>query len=177
MTKFDFTEEELQSNKKGILSLRQKGWLDAMAGAARKDSKNGIWIILGFSALGLCIIIPLTMQGLDARSLQTLGPQLLAGLCFTGIAVLAMIALMLFVSRRQAAKLESAQLLSVEGVVRHDSSYSEQGGFTSYYVFVGKKRFAYADDMSRIFPEGAKFRVYYSQAGPIELIMSYEKLA
>ena len=177
MTKFDFTEEELQSNKKGILSPRQKGWLDAMAGAARKDTKNGVWIILGFSALGLCIIIPLNMQGLDARSLQTLGPQLLAGLCLIVVAVLAMIALIFFVSRRQAAKLESAQLLSVEGVVRHDSSYSEQGGFTSYYVYFGKKRFAYADDLSHIFPEGAKFRVYYSKAGQTELIMSYEKLS
>lgn len=177
MTKFDFTEEELQSNKKGVLSPKQRRLLDAMAGATRKDSKNGVWIILGFLALGLYIIVPLTMQGLDARSLQTLGPQMLAGLCFTLVAVLAMIALMLFVSRRQAAKLESAQLLSVEGVVRHDASYSEQGGFTSYYVYFGKKRFAYADDLSRIFPEGAKFRVYYSKAGQIELIMSYEKLA
>ncbi len=177
MTKFDFTEEELKLNRNGVLSQKQKQRMVAMAHGIRSSSKSGVWIILGFMFLGLCIMLAMFLQTMDSRTLQTLVPQMLGGLCFTVFAVLAMIALSLFVSSRQAAKLEAAQALSVEGVVWHDSSYSQQGGFTSYYVYFGKKRFAYADDMSHVFPEGAKFRVYYCKAGVVEFILSHEKLS
>jgi hypothetical protein len=176
MTKFDFTEEEVQLNKKGILSPRQKGVIKAMAHGIRSSSKGGVWVILGFMILGLGIIIPLNLQGLTARNLQTLGPQLLAGLCFTVVAILAMIILMLFMSRRQAAKLEVAPVLSAEGVISHDSDYSSSGSFTTYYVYFGKKRFSFSDDMSHEFPEGTRFRIYYCKVGQIELVMSFEKL-
>ncbi len=177
MNYFEFTEDELKSNKNGILSPRQKETLNTMAYAVRKSSKSGVWIILGFSGLGLCILLAMFLSTMDARRLQTLGPQMAVGLCFTVFAILALIALSLFISNRNAAKLESAQVLSVEGIVKHDSSYSDSGSFTSYYVYFGKKYFAYTDDMSHIFPEGAKFRVYYSKAGQIELIMSFEKIS
>ncbi|MEK6750927.1 MAG: hypothetical protein AABZ00_01575 [Chloroflexota bacterium] len=177
MTKFDFTEEEVQLNKKGILSPRQKGVIKAMAHGIRSSSKSGVWIILGFMFLGLCIMMAMFLQTMDSRTLQTLGPQMAAGLCFTVVSVLAMVALMVFISRRQAAKLEVAQVLSSEGVISHDSDYSSSGSFRTYYVYFGKKRFSFPDDMSRVFPEGSKFRIYYCKVGQIELIMSFERLA
>lgn len=177
MTKFDFTEEEARLNKKGVLSPRQKGVIKAMAQGIRGSSKSGVWIILGFMFLGLCIMLALFLQTMDSRTLRTLGPQMAAGLCFTVFAVLAMVALMLFVSRRQAAKLEAAPLLSAEGVVSHDSDYSSSGNFRTYYVYFGKKRFSFPDEMNRIFPEGSTFRIYYCKVGQIELIMSFERLA
>jgi len=176
MTSFDFTEEEVQLNKRGVLSARQKEVLKATAHGIRASSKGGIWIILFFVALGLCIIVATFMQGMDARRLQTLGPQLAIALCFTVFAVFVITVLSVLYSRQQAAKLEVAQLLSAEGIISHDSSYSMESGFTSYYVYFGKKRFSFADDMSGIFPEGAKFRIYYCKVGQIELIMSYEKI-
>ncbi len=177
MQKFDFTQEELNSNKNGVLSPRQKDGLNAMAYGIRKSSRNGVWIILGFMFLGLCIMAAMFLKDLDLKRLQILGPQLAGLFCLSVFAVLGMIALSLFVSNRQAAKLESAQVFSVEGVVRHDSEYSTQSSFKSYYVYFDKKRFAYADDMSHIFPEGARFRVYYVKVGQIEFIMSYERLS
>jgi hypothetical protein len=153
--KFDFTEEEVQLNKKGILSQRQKGVLKAMAHGIRGSSKSGVWLILGFMVLGLGIIIPLNLQGLNERSLPVLGPQLVAGLCFTVFAIFAVIALSLFTSRRQAAKLEVAPVLSAEGVISHDSDYSSSGSFRTYYVYFGKKRFSFPDEMERVFPEGS----------------------
>ncbi len=174
---FDFTEEEVQLNKKGILSPRQKQVLKATAHGIRASSKSGIWVILFFLVLGLCITIGVFLQGMDARNLRVLGPQMAVGLCFTVFAVFVITALSVFFSRRQAAKLEVAPLYAAEGMIRHDSSYSESGSFTSYYVYFGKKRFAFTDEMDRVFPEGAKFRVYYCKVGQIELIMSYEKLS
>lgn len=174
---FEFTEEDLKSNRNGFLSPRQKDLLSSMASSVRGSSKNGVWIILGFMMLGLCILLALFLPTLNARNLETMGPQMAVGLCLTVFAVFAMIFLSLFISNRLAARLETAEVLSVEGIVRHDSSYSSQAGFTSYYVFFGKKRFAFAEDMSSVFPDRTRFRVYYTKAGQIELVMSYEKLA
>ena len=86
--KFDFTEEELQLNQKGLLSEKQKQVLKAMAYSIRSSSKSGVWLILGFMVLGLGIIIPFNLQGLNERSLPILGPQLVVGLCFTVLAIL-----------------------------------------------------------------------------------------
>jgi hypothetical protein len=175
--KFDFTVEELESNKKGVLSPRQKQVLIATAHGIRASWKSGVWVILFFLALGSCIILAMFIQSMDARNFRALALQMAAGLCFAVFAVFVIIVLGIFLSRRQAAKLEAAQLFSAEGVIRHDSSYSDQGGFKSYYVYFGKKRFSFPDDMSRVFPEGAEFRIYYCKVGQIELIMSFERLA
>ena len=175
--KFDFTEEELLLNKKGILSQKQKGVLKAMARGIRGSSKSGVWLILGFMVLGLSIIIPLNLQGLNERSMPVLGPQLVVGLCFTVFAIFAVIVFMLFNSRRQAAKLEVAPVLSAEGVISHDSDYSSSGSFRTYYVYFGKKRFSFPDEMERVFPEGSTFRIYYCKVGQIELIMSFERIS
>lgn len=174
--KFDFTEEEVQLNKKGIFSPRQKAVCKAMADGMRSSARGGIWIILGFSALGLFIILGLQAQTLNERNFQTLGPQMLFIFCLgVGIA-LGVIALMLFTSHRQAARIESAPLLSAEGIISHDSDYAPSAGFRSYYVYFGKKRFSFPNDMTRVFPNGSRYRIYYCKAGQIELIMSFERL-
>lgn len=61
------------------------------------------------------------------------------------------------------------------GKVRFDE-YTGKGGITSYYVFVGKKRFTFGDDMSRTFKEGERYKFYYCKAGLYEFVMSYEHL-
>ncbi len=174
--KFDFTEEELRLNQNGLLSEKQKQALKAMAHSIRGSSKSGVWLILGFMVLGLGIIIPLNLQGLNERTLPTVVPQLVVGLCVTIFAVLAVMAFMLFNSRRQAAKWEAAPVLSAEGVISHDSDYAPSAGFRSYYVYFGKKRFSFLNAMDRVFPEGSTFRIYYCKVGQVELIMSFEKL-
>lgn len=175
--KFDFTEEELRLNQKGLLSEKQKQVLKAMAYSIRSSSKSGVWLILGFMVLGLGIIIPLNLQGLNERSLPILGPQLVVGLCFTILAIFAVIVFMLFNSRRQASKWEAAPVLSAEGIISHDSDYAPSAGFRSYYVYFGKKRFSFPNEMERTFPEGSTFRIYYCKVGQIELIMSFERLS
>ncbi len=177
MTKFDFSEEELQLNKSGVLSSRQKGVLKSMAGSMRSSWRSGIWVILFFLGLGTCIISASFLQGMDKEKLRVMGPQLLIGLCFAVLAVFAITAFGIFTSYRQAAKLESAPVLVAEGVISHGRDYSANSGITSHYVYFGKKRFSFPDEMSRTFPEGATFRIYYCKIGQIELIMSFEKIA
>jgi len=47
---------------------------------------------------------------------------------------------------------------------------------TAYYVFVGKKKFAFGEDMSHNFKEGEKYKVYYCKAGVFEMVLSLEKV-
>ncbi len=176
MTKFDFTEEEVQLNRKGLLSAKQKQVLHAMAYSIRSSSKSGLWIVLFFLALGTCIIGAVAYLGKDARNFQTVGLQTLAGLCFSVVAALTIYSLSIFFSYRRAAKIEVAPLLSAEGLISHGSDYAPSAGFRSYYVYFGKKRFSFPDEMERTFPEGSTFRIYYCKVGQIELIMSFEKL-
>jgi hypothetical protein len=175
MTKFDFTEEELQLNKKGILSSKQKGVLKSMAGSMRSSWRSGVWVILFFLGLGTCIMSATFLQGMDMEKLRTRGPQLLIGLCFAVFAVFAITAFGIFTSYRQAAKLESASVLVAEGVISHGRDYSANSGITSHYVYFGKKRFSFPNDMTRTFSKGSMYRIYYCKVGQIELIMSFEK--
>lgn len=175
MMEFDFTEAEVASNRNGFLSQRQKEVLKATARGLRSSSKGGVWVILFFLILGLGITLAVFSMGVSARNFRALVPQVAAGLCFSVFAVFVITALGILFSHRQADKLEEAPLLSAEGVVSHDSDYSANSGITSHYVYFGKKRFSFPDDMSRVFPEGAKFRIYYCKVGQIELIMSFER--
>jgi hypothetical protein len=177
MTKFDFTDEEIQLNKKGLLSEKQKQVLHAMAYSIRSSSKSGLWLVLFFLALGIGINGAVFLQGMDARRLQTLGLQMLAGWCFAIVAVLTIYSLSIFFSYRRAAKIEVAPVLSAEGIISHGSDYSPSAGFRSYYVYFGKKRFSFPNEMNRTFPEGSTFRIYYCKVGQIELIMSFERLS
>jgi hypothetical protein len=166
----------LRLNKSGKLSQKQKGVLKAMAGGMRSSWKSGVWIILFFMALGSCILVVTFMQGMDARRLQTVGPQLAVGLCLSAALVFVIVAFSIFNTYRQAAKWETAQVLYAEGVISHDSDYSSSGSFRTYYVYFGKKRFSFPDDMSRVFPEGSTFRIYYCKVGQTEIIMSFERM-
>jgi hypothetical protein len=61
-------------------------------------------------------------------------------------------------------------------MVRFNQDSSGDSGITSYYVFIGKKRFTFGDDMSGVFKEGEKYKVYYCKSGVYEFVMSYEPL-
>lgn len=174
--KFDFTDEELQLNKKGLLSEKQKQVLKAMAYSIRRSSISGLWFMLFFLALGTCITGAVTLSARDSRNFQIVGLQTVAALCFAVVAGLTIYSISIFFSYRRAAKWEVAPLLSAEGIISHGSDYSSNSGLRSYYVYFGKQRFSFPDEMNRTFPEGSTFRIYYCKVGQIELIMSFERL-
>jgi hypothetical protein len=86
------------------------------------------------------------------------------------------LALAIFLKHRSANRLENSVLSSVSGPVRLDYDSSGESGITSYYVFVGKKRFTFGEDMSRVFKEGGNYKFYYCKAGLYEFVMSYEQV-
>jgi hypothetical protein len=176
MNMFDFTEEDLKVNKRGQLSARQKEWLKMVARGARTFSWRGAFISIGFTFLGLCIVLGLYLQNQDSRA--ALFSNAMNFIVFIGIVplIFVILALVIFLSYRSANRLENSVMSSASGEIRFDQDSSGESGLTSYYVFVGKKRFTLGEDMSRVFKEGEKYKVYYCGSGVYEFVMSYEKI-
>jgi len=173
---FEFNEEDLKANQRGQLSPRQKEWLKMVAHGARSFSWKGAVIIIGFTFLGMCMILALYLQNED--SLAALFSSRMNLLMFPVIVlvILGIIVLSIALAYWNANRLENATLLSVTGNIRFDESYSSESNIRSYYVFVGKKRFTFGDDMSRVFTEGNQYKFYYCKPGMYEFVLSWEKM-
>jgi hypothetical protein len=89
--------------------------------------------------------------------------------------ILGILALVIFLNYRNTNRLENSVISSVSGAVRLDEDASAKGG-TAYFVYVGKKRFTFGDDMSTVFKEVGKYKVYYCKSGVYEFVMSYERM-
>jgi hypothetical protein len=173
---FEFNEEDLKFNQRGQVSPRQKEWLKGVAGAARSFSWTGAWVIMGFTFLGLCMMLALYLQNEDSRAALFSSPVPLLMFPVVVLVIVGVITLSIALAYWNAHRLDNATLLSVTGNTRCDESYSSQSNLRSYYVFVGKKRFTFGDDRSRNFKEGSKYKVYYCKPGMYEFVMSFEKL-
>jgi len=174
MNLFDFTEEELKLNKRGQVSPRQREWLNMTARGIRSSSWTSVYVTVGFLFLGLCIILALYLQNEDSRAALFSNPLNLLVFPATIVAVAAILAFSISYMRKLANRLAGAQVQTAQGKIRLDEESGEGG--TAYYVFVGKKKFAFGEDMSRVFKEGEKYKVYYCKAGVFEMVLSQEQL-
>lgn len=173
---FEFNDDDLTANKRGQLSSRQKEWLGMTARGARSFLWTNASIAIGFMFFGMCLILVLYLQNERSRAALFATPLNLLVFPVIIVVVLGILALSIFLARRQAKKLESAVLSSVSGTVRHDYDSSGESGINTYYVIVDKKKFKFADDMSSVFKEGENYKVYYCGSGVYEFVMSYEHL-
>jgi len=173
---FEFTENDLNYNKHRQLSPNQRQWLNSMAGYNRKYSWRTAIFMTSFTIFGLCLIFAMFLANERARAALFSSPINLVILIAVVPLVMLILGLAIFFNYRNATKLENAVVSSSSGAIRFDSSFSSNSGMTSYYVFVGDKRFKFGDDMSTIFEEGEKYNFYYCKAGLYELVMSYEQL-
>ena len=146
-----------------------------VARGARSFSWTGALVIIGFAALGLCMILALYLQNEDSRAALFSNPMNLLVFPVIVLVIAGIIVLSIALAYWNARKLENATLLSVIGDIRFDESYSSKSNIRSYYVYVGKKRFTFGDDMSRTFKDGGKYKVYYCKPGMYEFVMSFEK--
>ena len=151
-------------------------WLKIVARGVRSFSWKGAFITIGFTFLGLCIVLALYLQNERSRAALFSSPVNLIVLIAIVPLILGILALVIFLSYRNANRLENSVISSASGAIRFEQDSSGESGITSYYVFVGKKRFSFGDDMSTVFKEGEKYKVYYCKSGVYEFVMSYEPL-
>jgi hypothetical protein len=173
---FEFTAEDLKANKRGQLSRSQNEWLKSIARGTRSFSWMNSFIAMGFVFLGLCIVLGLSLQNERSRATLLSDPMNLIVLIGSVPLILGILALAIFLNHRSANRLENSVLSTASGTVRLDHDSSGESGITSYYVFEGKKRFNFGDEMSAVFKEGEKYKVYYCKSGMYEFVMSYEQL-
>jgi hypothetical protein len=173
---YEFTQEDLKANQNGSISAGQNAWLQSIARGVVKSSRRTFPIGIAFALFGACLILAMFLQNESTRALLFSGPDVFIGLIVALIAVTGLLGLAIFISRRNAKKLQSAQLQSIQGEVSIDQNYSSESGLTSYYLKIGKKKFAFGDDPSSVFKEGGKYRLYYFKAGAYEMILSYDEL-
>jgi len=151
-------------------------WLKMVARGVRSFSWRSAFITIGFTFLGLCILLALYLQNERSRAALRSNPVNLIVLIGMVPLILGILALAIFLNYRNANKLENSVLSSASGAIRFDQDSSGESGITSYYVFVGKNRFTFGDDMSAVFKEGEKYKFYYCKSGVYEFVMSYEPL-
>jgi hypothetical protein len=140
----------------------------------RSSSWTSVYVTVGFMFLGLCIILVLYLQNEDSRAALFSNPLNLLVVPATIFAVAVILILSILYMRRLANRLAGAQIQLAQGTVRLDEEHGEGG--TAYYVFVGKKKFAFGEDMSRTFREGEKYKVYYCKSGVYKMVLSLEKV-
>lgn len=171
---YEFTEQELISNQRGFMSSGQKEVIDQYASGTRLSQRSTVKVAIIFPFLGLCMILALSLSNEDARTALFSSPlNLTLLLCLIPL-VIGIFALSIYFADRRAARLTTAPLLTVEGRVKLDEAHSRVG--TTYYVILGKTKFAFPEDVSHMFPEGAKFRFYYCETSMLKFILSYEQL-
>lgn len=173
---YEFTDEDLKFNKRGQLSPAQQEWLKGVGQGAVRVQGFNVWIAVGFMVLGLCLILGLYLSNQSTRSALFSSPMNLLIFPIMVCAVVGILILSILLARWNANKLSSAVLSSVSGDVRFDRDYSSSSNLATYYVIVGKKKFKFGEDMSRVFKESEKYKVYYTKAGMYEFVMSYEPL-
>ena len=171
---FEFSEEDLQANRSGRISGAQKKWLAGMGRGVRRMSKFNAWIGLGFLLFGSCLIFGLWMSNEDSRRAFFSNPVNLFVLPVTALIVIGILGISIFFDGRLANRLSSPKLQAAEGRVRMEDASTENAGGTYYQVYVGRKKFTFAEDVNVIFQEGVKYRVYYVREGIMEFVLSYE---
>jgi hypothetical protein len=173
---FEFTEEDLISNRGGVITPGQKEWLAGMGQGVVRVQRFNAWIALGFVLFGSCLTFGLWMSNEDSRRAFFANPINLFVLPVAVILAIGIMALSIFFTQRLGNKLSTPELKAAESKVRLEEDSNGNTGGTTYLVYVGRKKFAFGDDVSSIFQEGEKYRVYYCKAGILEFVLSYEQI-
>lgn len=173
---FEFTEEDLKSNKRGFFSASQKATLKGYAEGMRSTQRGGLWVVVFFLFFGLCIILGMSLANESSRRALFASPFNLIVLAMTVPVVLGIFALSIWAAYRRADRLTNAELKSIEGVARLDESHDEGVGST-YYVMIGKVKLPIPQESSgSVFQEGKRYRIFYCHVSMIKFILSFEKL-
>jgi hypothetical protein len=176
MSTFEFTEEDLKSNKRGFFSTSQKAMLKGYAEGMRRTQKGGMWVVIFFLFLGLCIILGMSLSNESSRKALFSSPFKLIALGMTVPVVLGIFALSIWAAYRRADRLVNAELKSVEGVARLDETHDSEVG-SAYYVIINKVKLAIPEESSgSIFQEGKRYRIFYCHVSMLKFILSFEKI-
>lgn len=172
---FEFTKEDLESNQRGFFSETQRETLKNYAAGIRNSQWGGLKVVIFFLFFGLCLILGMFLSVKSYRTALFSDPVILIALSATVFVVLGIYSLSIYLAYRRADRLINSELKKVEGAVRLDETHSSKLGST-YYVIVGKVRFAFPEEIGGTFQEGNSYRIYYCETSMFRYMLSFEKL-
>jgi hypothetical protein len=172
---YEFTKEELRSNQRGFVSDGQKEMLRQVAAGIRGSQRSTAKIAIIFPFIGLCLILGLSLSNESARTalFANISNLIILGLLIP--VIVGIFWLSIYFADKRADQLAAPRLSKVEGEVSLDETHSSKVG-SAYYVIINKVKFVFPEDVSRIFPEGSTFRIYYCETTMLKLTLSYEKI-
>jgi hypothetical protein len=172
---FEFTEEDLKSNKRGFFSASQKEVIRNYADGIRKSQQGGLKVVVFFLFLGLCMLLGMFLSSESYRALLFSDPTILIVLVTIVPVVLGIFALSIYGAHRRADRFLNSELKKVEGIARLDEEHSSKVGST-YYVIVNKIKFALPEDASGVFQDGESYRIFYCETSMLKYLLSFEKI-
>lgn len=172
MHRFDFTEDDLNANRRGTISEHQRARLRGMAHGI--GNPKLALIVFIFPLLGLCLWVAMSLQNEDTRAVWSNSLNVvLVGLSI--LVLLAILAGILWRNRKLGEGLKNAPLSSVVGKAKVTPKHFKRGGY-GYQIQVGEKRYNFGDEYGRYFKDGTMYRIYYCQSGPYDPILSVDVL-
>ena len=174
LTFYEFTDEDLNSNQRGLITPRQRQWVLGMAKGIRASQRGGFPIVIFFMILGFGLVLGMNLSNERARIAFLSDPLNIILLCAAIPVILGIFGLGAFFANRRAAKLERSRLKAAEGVIEWEEESSRVG--PTYFLYVGDAEFKFGEDLSGIFPAGRRGRVFYCETSMLQLILSHELL-
>jgi hypothetical protein len=172
---FEFTEDDLKSNKLGLFSASQKEVIKNYSDGIRKSQQGGLKVVVFFLVLGLCMILGMFLSSESYRALLFSDPTILIVLITIVPVVLGIFALSIYFAHQRADRFLNSEVKKVEGMARLDEEHSSKIGST-YYVIINKIKFPFPEDISGIFQEGKSYRIFYCETSMLKYLLSFEKI-
>jgi hypothetical protein len=173
---FEFTNEDLRFNQQGVISPRQKEWMQKNVAAASNFSKVTMWIVLALFPILLCFIASLLFSTESMRDVvMSASPVAWAVLCLFPFFLIGSVVVGMFISRRRTENFLESRLLVAEGRAKLHTTHNPRWG-TGYYIMLDdtKVGIVWKDK----FAEDERYRVYYCKSREgYDFLMSFEKLS
>lgn len=172
---FEFGEDDLASNRRGMMTARQRMWIQNMAGGIRRSQAGTAKAGIFFLFFGLCVVLGMYLSNESARTALISNPANFLPLLVVVPIVAAVFALSVYFANRRADRLLGSGVRKAEGTARLAEERSSETG-SAYYVYVGKTKFSFAESVDALFEEGGRYRVYFCETTMLRLVLSYEKI-
>lgn len=174
LTFYEFTEEDLKSNRNGFITARQKAWITAFAKGMSGMQRSHAKIAIIFPLIGICIFFAILLPNESARTAFFADPIFVIIFALLIPFIAGIFALSIYFADRRSARLVEAEVKKAQGTVRFDEESSRVG--TTYFVYVGETEFKFGEDVSSYFAEGGMYRIFYCETSMLKLILSHERV-
>src|SRR5690349_18768389 len=129
---FEFTMDDLKSNQRGLISVKQKDAIENIAEGIRKSQRGSAKAGVFFLFFGLCIILGMFLSSENYRAMLFTDPSILLSLGTIVLIVFGILALSIYLTYRRADRFSNSGLKEVEGLAHLDETHSSKTGSTYY---------------------------------------------